>query len=207
MDCGPNTIRFWRGRLPHWEVVGGRYFITVRVNGSLPRSAFDRVRSVHRSLMAVEAKSAAFERLQRNYFLLVEYWIHRNGGWAPFSSEENRRTVRDCLIETGERLGWSFPHLVVMPNHVHFIAIPDEPEPKVGMAEFMRQCKGRVAYELSSTRTGNHPFWQREWFDRWMRSEAEERRTIDYIRMNPVKAGLAATDALDGYVWLESDSE
>ena len=33
-------------------------------------------------------------------------------------------------------------------------------------------------------------FWQREWFDHWIRSEAEAQRTIQYIRNNPVKAGL-----------------
>src|SRR5437588_608980 len=27
----PETISFWHGRLPHWEVVGGRYFVTIHL--------------------------------------------------------------------------------------------------------------------------------------------------------------------------------
>ena len=92
-------------------------------------------------------------------------------------------------------------------NHIHAIAVPEEPEPRVGMADFMRQCKGRVAHDLSSTKQGPHRFWQREWFDRWMRSEAEEQRIIEYIRNNPVKAGLTTAQALAGYVWSEKCGE
>jgi len=35
--------------------------------------------------------------------------------------------------------------------------------------------------------------WQREWFDRWIRDEAEWEKCVAYIRNNPVKAGLART--------------
>ena len=31
------TISFWRGVLPHWEVVDARYFVTLRLANSLPR--------------------------------------------------------------------------------------------------------------------------------------------------------------------------
>jgi len=34
--------------------------------------------------------------------------------------------------------------------------------------------------------------WQREWFDHWSRSVAEDERIVRYIRANPVKAGLVA---------------
>ena len=33
-------------------------------------------------------------------------------------------------------------------------------------------------------------FWQNESFDHWVRSDAEYERTTEYIRENPVKAGL-----------------
>ena len=33
-------------------------------------------------------------------------------------------------------------------------------------------------------------FWQREWFDHWSRSLDEDQQIEDYIRENPVKAGL-----------------
>ncbi len=39
-------------------------------------------------------------------------------------------------------------------------------------------------------RTGS--FWQSDWFDLWSRNDAETTRMRDYIRNNPVKAGLVA---------------
>jgi hypothetical protein len=32
----PETIDFWVGRLPHWEVVDGRYFVTIHLAGAIP---------------------------------------------------------------------------------------------------------------------------------------------------------------------------
>jgi hypothetical protein len=40
-------------------------------------------------------------------------------------------------------------------------------------------------------RTGG-PFWQREYFDRWIRTDKELASVIAYVEANPVKAGLAA---------------
>ena len=31
MTQKPETVAYWRGRLPHWEVVEGRYFVTIRL--------------------------------------------------------------------------------------------------------------------------------------------------------------------------------
>jgi len=42
-------------------------------------------------------------------------------------------------------------------------------------------------------RTG--AFWSRDYFDRWIRDSAEERRIVRYIENNPVKAGLCREPA------------
>jgi len=34
----PETVYFYRTNLPHWEVLDGRYFVTMRVKNSLPRN-------------------------------------------------------------------------------------------------------------------------------------------------------------------------
>jgi len=35
-------------------------------------------------------------------------------------------------------------------------------------------------------------FGQDEWFDHWSRSDEEDERIIEYIRRNPIRAGLVA---------------
>jgi len=43
------------------------------------------------------------------------------------------------------------------------------------------------------------PFWQAEWFDHWVRDDPEQSRIVDYIRQNPVKAGLVSS--WEHYPW------
>jgi len=55
----------------------------------------------------------------------------------------------------------------------------------------MKRLKGRTARRIRALLGGRGPVWQREWFDHWMRSDAEWEKCVAYIRNNPVKAGLA----------------
>ena len=48
------TTRFKRGKLPHWEVERGRYFIIVRLADSLPHETVLRLQEIHRCLAEIE---------------------------------------------------------------------------------------------------------------------------------------------------------
>ncbi len=56
----------------------------------------------------------------------------------------------------------------------------------------MRRVKGRSARAINALAGISGRLWQPEWFDRWMRDEAEFEKCVRYIRNNPVKAGLVA---------------
>ncbi len=43
MTRNPETIDFWVGRLPHWEVVDGRYFVTIHLSGAIPEAGHHRI--------------------------------------------------------------------------------------------------------------------------------------------------------------------
>lgn len=77
---------------------------------------------------------------------------------------------------------------VVMPNHVHLVL-----KPKAKLSEIMRWLKTATATRakrlLGRTQA---PFWQREYFDRWIRSDKELASVMAYVEANPVTAGLAA---------------
>src|SRR5262249_13528856 len=42
----PETVAFWRGRLPHWKVVDGRYFVTIHVAGAIPKQGQERIHAL-----------------------------------------------------------------------------------------------------------------------------------------------------------------
>ena len=73
-----------------------------------------------------------------------------------------------------------------MHNHVHLVLKPNRKLP-----EIMRWLKATTANRANLVigKTGT-AFWQREYFDRWIRSEKELSSAIYYVEQNPVSVGL-----------------
>ena len=182
------TTRFTRGRLPHWEVEGGRYFVTVRCHDSLPREVVARLQEIQGSVHRVEPKSDEFVRLQRQYFLTMEKFLDAGSGSAPLRRDEAAAALVAAFAALPDE-GVSVPHFAIMPNHWHALLEPAGTE-SIDLRCVMTRLKGRTsrAVNLALGRSGT--LWQREWFDRWMRDDAEWSRCVDYVRLNPVKAGL-----------------
>ena len=78
---------------------------------------------------------------------------------------------------------------VVMPNHVHVLI---ETQPGVALASIVQPWKGRSAYAANLLLGRSGAFWQREYFDRFIRDDAHLAAVTRYIHRNPVKAGLVA---------------
>jgi REP element-mobilizing transposase RayT len=70
-----------------------------------------------------------------------------------------------------------------MPNHVHLLFSTSDGR---SVPKLVQGWKS-----VSAHRIGLGSIWQREYFDRIVRSEREFEETRRYIRDNPSKAGLA----------------
>jgi putative transposase len=183
------TQRFRRRHLPHWEVENGRYFVTVRCADSLPREAVDRLDEINQALAAITPRSPQFAVLQREAFRTLEKYLDRGIGSCPLRDPKAAQIVVEEFAALTE---WQIevPHFSVMPNHWHAMLVPI-----VGvksLSAMMKRVKGRTGKRIRAIVGGAGAIWQGEWFDRWMRDDAEWERTVAYIRNNPVKAGLAA---------------
>ena len=75
-----------------------------------------------------------------------------------------------------------------MPDHMHMVILPRCPLP-----EIMRWLKTATADRANRLlgRPGQ-AFWNREYFDRWIRSDEQLQAAISYVEDNPVRKGLAA---------------
>jgi len=70
---------------------------------------------------------------------------------------------------------------VIMPDHVHvFVAGGQD----FNLSQWVRQLKAALAREPK--------LWQRGFFDHLLRSEESYAEKWEYVRQNPVRAGLAA---------------
>ena len=187
MKRKPETLSFWVGRLPHWEVVDGRYFITLRLSGSLPSRAREEIEAISRELTNAHTPSSPnWLKVQRVIFANMEKWLDQ----ADLNLWLTQAGVPEMILEAiqarEQRGHWKMLEYVIMGNHIHLFCEFGTKGMKWVMEDFKRWT-GHQAAKLVSF---ENRFWQREWFDHWSRSDSEDERIINYIRNNPVKAGL-----------------
>lgn len=102
--------------------------------------------------------------------------------------------VARILMEEFEALAdWQIavPHFTVMPNHWHALLVPSDGGDH-SLSAIMKRLKGRTGKRVRAILGGRGSVWQGEWFDRWVRNDSEWDRIVDYVRSNPMKAGLCA---------------
>ncbi len=189
MSSAVVTTSFWRGHLPHWQVAGGRYFVTLRLAGSLPRAVSLRLRG---ELAA--AKGPTRSTIQRRIFREIETWLDRvDPACNQLADPRIAKLVTDAIDGHAARGWWTMHTYVIMPSHLHlFFSLQ-----RAGLSETLTPFKRYTARKANRilNRTGGK-FWQEEWFDHWSRSGIEDSRIRSYIRQNPVRAGLvSAPDA------------
>ncbi len=183
------TKKFWRSRLPHWEIEQGIYFVTIRSTNSLPSHARARLEELKVSVESQDAHSESFKLFQREVFATCEKYLDSGYGFCPFENGDAARRFIEVLESWSEESNWLVPNYCVMPNHVHLIASPKGVQ-SMNLHKFLSRLKGRSAKFINAILNRTGAFWQTEWFDRWIRNEAELEKTVRYIRNNPVKAGL-----------------
>ena len=93
--------------------------------------------------------------------------------------------VRDYILECPNAFILA---IVVMSDHVHLILRPHDSET---LSTVMKGIKGSSARRLNLRRRTIGTVWQHESFDRIIRSEDELREKLNYMLMNPVRAGIA----------------
>lgn len=188
MNRRPKTINFWYGRLPHWEVEDGRYFITLHLAGAIPRSVGEQIRAnVKRLQEARSNRTPEWTKVQRFVFSTMEKWLDGASNDSFLADRQIAEMIEEA-IETRRRRGdWIIHSSVIMPNHLHLFAEIRDGQLKTTMEDFKRWT-GHQA-----TKILNDPpqrFWQKEWFDHWSRSDEQDVRILRYIKNNPIKAGL-----------------
>ena len=105
----------------------------------------------------------------------------------------NHLAVRDILhgiwARSGERNGWFVGFYVLMPEHVHFFA--RQAVESDTMAKWVEMWKSVSARRIAAILEISPPIWQEEYFDRFLRSSDSYSDKWNYVRENPVRAGLA----------------
>jgi REP element-mobilizing transposase RayT len=135
-----------------------------------------------------------FQTAGASYFLT---WRCRPG----ITLSPGGRTITLNAIRHRHGLKWDVIAAVVMPDHVHVLATPlGKGDGAYDLAEILHSVKSFSAHQISKPNRRTGPVWLDKTYDRIVRNEAELEEWYDYIRNNPIRAGLVQTTT--DYPWL-----
>jgi putative transposase len=165
-----------RGYLPHCDKPNLVQLVTIRLADSFPASR----RGEWEHLLKIEDV-----RERRNE---LESYLDRGVGECWLRDARIAACVEEAIWfhhnQRYELLAWC-----VMPNHVHVLVhVWDWP-----LAKILQNWKSITAVKANRISGRSGSFWQREYWDTFMRSEEQEKNAVHYIENNPVKAKLSRT--------------
>ena len=76
---------------------------------------------------------------------------------------------------------------MIMPDHLHFFAALCRESPP--LEKWIKALRGDLSKVLRGDE-GEGTHWQKDFFDHVMRSSESYRQKLEYVRQNPVRAGL-----------------
>ncbi len=92
--------------------------------------------------------------------------------------------AEDELKKLKNKYNLSIEHFIIMPNHIHFILIKNDNEMKLGnIVAFYKYETSKKINELNKEEFIK--IWQRNYFERIIRTEQELNNIIEYIHNNP----------------------
>ena len=97
----------------------------------------------------------------------------------------------------------------VMPDHVHFLVQPWPKEKESGdeeagfwkLSELVRSVKSFSAHEVNKAEGTTGSLWEKEQFDRYVRSDRDLAEKFHYIVRNPWESAAVAPDQDYAWVW------
>jgi type I restriction enzyme R subunit len=204
--------KFRRRRLPHWDQPGATYFVTACLAGSIPAEGLLDI-SEYRTSLAKRPKPDHVSEddwkitCWKQTFARWDRWLDRQPGVRHLTDPALAKIVVDSFyFFAGER--YDMLAYVVMPSHIHWVFTPrrewaeqlsDNRSPR---ETIMHSLKLHTALKCNRHLQLTGAFWQDESHDHCVSDEDELGRIIEYVELNPVKAGLASSREL----WLFSSA-
>ena len=148
-----------------------------------------------------------FERPWAKY--AIAFSTHQR---RPLSNEE-RDLVLKSICYGHERLQYELYVACIMPDHVHLLFEPQVKEEGENgesifwsLTEILHGIKSSTAHRINKSRGESGPVWERESFDRLIRSESDLEEKFSYICRNPWESGLVDVNADYPWLWTQEMS-
>jgi REP element-mobilizing transposase RayT len=194
----PNSpCHITKRNLPHWSQASTLAFVTFRLHDSMPEERIDDYKkqiSIFEDQYP-EPRTKEQEQLVNNYRAKsLEKYLDAGYGSCILAQPK----VRQQLVDTLHFLDNTSYHLlsyVVMPNHVHILFCIGKDK---NLQEIIGEIKRVSARKITTMFNVAPPIWQREYFDRLIRTENQLRYIIKYIQRNPLHCQVSSFTLYEG---------
>jgi REP element-mobilizing transposase RayT len=170
--------------LPHWQQGEAWVFVTWRLADSLPLSKIRQWKSKKEIFFKINPEPWDDEThiaYRKQFTDEIESWLDQGIGECFLKNHTVREIVSSALHHfDGER--YKIDSYVVMPNHVHLLFQILDPHK---LSDIMRSVKSFSAKQANKALQREGAFWQREYYDRLIRSPKHFHWARRYIDSNP----------------------
>ena len=188
-------LRVYQRNLPHWRQDGATYFITFRLNDSLPSSKVESLK-----LLQIEWRAdrnideRTFAKLTQER---VEKWLDAGSGRCVLRDTRHADVVKDCVLHF-HGVRYEVGSFVVMPNHVHALIRPITHQ----LEDILAGIKSVSASRINDDLCERGSIWQEDTYDRIVRDDDHLWRCLQYIGRNPRIGGPSSANSP---VWVNPD--
>jgi type I restriction enzyme R subunit len=203
------AVRVYRGNLPHWRQDGCLYFITFRLDDSIPRSIAAQWQDERRLWLAAhgikdypdnldwkilfeklpEKERALFHRMNARR-LFAE--LDQCRGECLMRNRDAQKATKESMLHF-DGIRWRTGDFIIMPNHVHALV---QPMGGRELEQTLYSVKRFAAREINRCMGREGRVWQKEYYDHIVRNAVELANIRNYIADNPAKAKLTSTDGI-----------
>jgi methionine synthase I (cobalamin-dependent)/REP element-mobilizing transposase RayT len=147
-----------------------------------------------------------FERPWGKYAVTFSTRNHRQ------LSPRERDIVLQSVVHGAEHNQYELYVACVMPDHVHLLFEPRVKEQNSNgetifwsLAEILQAIKSSTAHRITKAAATQGPVWEKESFDRLIRSEQDLQEKFYYIARNPWDAGIVSQNEDYAWLWMPED--
>ncbi|GAB1467758.1 transposase [Candidatus Cloacimonadota bacterium] len=193
-------IEHHRGVLPHHQEEAQIISLNWRIAFTLPQHLLDILQDLHELSTTYQDErnlDGAKETFQRNYAIKMQLF-------DDFLGKYNLPDINLCdphlaqIVTTSMRFYdgklYDLHAYCLMPNHLHLMIQPLANSSGIynKVSDIVKRIKSYSAKEINQILGRTGAFWQHEYYDRFIRDDADYNRSVEYYLYNPVKAKLVA---------------
>ncbi len=188
---------FYRRNLPHWQPFGAEYFVTIRLDNTLPKAVVKQLANEQKIINDPELNAFDLtqqEKIKRRKIFKKYEALLDSTYYGPtwLAKPKVAEVVKEALLyrDKNEVDLYAF---CIMANHMHIILklLEDyETENEFPLTQILGRFKSYTGFKANQKLNRSGSFWHEESYDHVIRDNNELENSIKYVLNNPVKAGL-----------------